>query len=281
MKKNLTMQFRSGAKVSVSSLKEFFDFWNAEDGWRELSTIELSRINNNGLKIRGHYITFNYRNKVIKFYFNSSKQLDNTLGMIADQFFKEQYKWLNVRDKVVIDIGANIGDTAIYFALNGAKHVYAFEPYPYSYEIAKRNIKLNKLEGKVTLFNEAVSAKGEYITINPNFENTEGSDLKEFAKGTKVRITTLEEIVERLNIKRAVLKMDCEGCEYAVLLNASYETLSHFDQIMVEYHYGYRNFRKVKKIRFKLKHTSPFYLYNREAEKHEMYVGMIIAEKFG
>jgi len=53
-----------------------------------------------------------------------------------------------------VDVGAASGDTAIYFALNGAKHVYAFEPYPYSYNIAKENIKLNHLEDKITMLNE-------------------------------------------------------------------------------------------------------------------------------
>ena len=54
------------------------------------------------------------------------------IWLINENFIKEQYKWLDVEGKNVVDVGANIGDTAIYFALKGAKHVYAFEPYPYS-----------------------------------------------------------------------------------------------------------------------------------------------------
>ena len=36
-------------------------------------------------------------------------------------FVYEEYKFLEVAGKTVIDVGANIGDTAIYFGINGLK----------------------------------------------------------------------------------------------------------------------------------------------------------------
>jgi len=38
------------------------------------------------------------------------------------------YDWLDVKGKRVLDVGASIGDTAVYFALRGAREVVAFEP---------------------------------------------------------------------------------------------------------------------------------------------------------
>lgn len=35
---------------------------------------------------------------------------------------------------MVIDVGANIGNSAIYFLVNGASRVFAFEPYEFSYK---------------------------------------------------------------------------------------------------------------------------------------------------
>ena len=154
-----------------------------------------------------------------------------------------QYKWLDVKNRDVVDIGANIGDTAIYFALKGAKHVYAFEPYPYSYNIAKKNIRLNHLEDKITLLNEGCGKSGS-IAIKEDYKNTVGTDLKNFKEGKKIRIESLDEIIKRFNLKHAVLKVDCEGCEYDLILNASDEALHAFDQIIMEYHYGYRNLVK-------------------------------------
>ena len=71
----------------------------------------------------------------------------------------------NLKNKVIIDIGANIGDTSLLFANEGSE-VYSYEPVPPIYEIALRNIKLNPdLENKVHLFNKAVSDKEGTIEI--------------------------------------------------------------------------------------------------------------------
>jgi len=190
----------------------------------------------------------------------------------------EQYKILDVSNKDVVDVGAALGDTAIYFALKGAKHVYAFEPHPYSYNIAKKNIKLNHLENKITLLNEGCG-KRRFVTIKEDYENTGSTDLKNFKEGKKIRIVSLDEIVKRFNLIHAALKVDCEGCEYNFILNASNEALHAFDQIIMEYHYGYRNLVKgLRQAGFKVKYSLPKYSNNTEAEDSNMYVGLIYAE---
>jgi hypothetical protein len=68
-----------------------------------------------------------------------------------DRFLPE-----GVEDKTIVDIGAYIGDTAIYFALLGAKRVIAFEPYPLLYRILLENINLNNLGDQIKAKNVAV-----------------------------------------------------------------------------------------------------------------------------
>jgi FkbM family methyltransferase len=192
----------------------------------------------------------------------------------------EAYKWLNVKGKEVVDVGANIGDTPIYFAVNGAKHVYAFEHYPFSYRIALKNIRLNKLEKKVTLLNEAISNENKTIYINGNYKSTGSDDLKEFKKGKKIKVVTLEEIVKRFKLKDAVLKIDCEGCEYPTLLNTPNEVLRNFEQIMLEYHYGYLNLKKkLEEAGFKVKVSSPKYHFNDRAQNPHMLLGYFYAQR--
>jgi len=189
-------------------------------------------------------------------------------------------KILDVKGKDVVDVGANVGDSAIYFALKGARHVYAFEPYPYSYNIAKKNIKLNHLEDKITLLNEGCGKSG-FVTIKEDYENTGGTDLKNFKEGKKIKIESLDEIVKRFSLKHAELKVDCEGCEYDLILNASDEALKAFDQIIMEYHYGYRNLVKgLEQAGFKVKYSLPKYFYSREAEDNNTYpyIGLIYAK---
>ena len=57
-------------------------------------------------------------------------------------------------------------------------------PYPYSYNIAKRNIRLNHLEDKSTLLNEGCGKSGS-VTIKEDYENTGSTDLKNSKKERK------------------------------------------------------------------------------------------------
>jgi len=269
LKKTLTIKFRDGKSAYFKSKKEYFGFWNQELGQKEL----LKTVKNiQNYKIKGNNIELRYRNKKLYFYLNG-------IGDINANFIEEQYKWLDVEGKNVVDVGANVGDTAIYFALKGAKHVYAFEPYPYSYNIAKKNIKLNHLEDKITLLNEGCDKSG-FVTIKEDYKNVGGTDLKNFKEGKKIRIESLDEIVKRFNLKHAALKVDCEGCEYNLILNASDEALKAFDQIIMEYHYGYKNLvKRLRRAGFIVKYSLPDYGYNIEAEDSNMYIGLIYAKR--
>ena len=68
-------------------------------------------------------------------------------------FEEEDYKFLNVKNKNILDIGAFVGDSPIYFILKGAKKVYAIEPHPDVYNEMLENIKLNSMEDKIIFSN--------------------------------------------------------------------------------------------------------------------------------
>jgi len=52
--------------------------------------------------------------------------------------YNDEYQSLSIENKEIIDIGANNGDTPIYFAMRGASNVIALEPLPKNYEFAKK-----------------------------------------------------------------------------------------------------------------------------------------------
>ncbi|WMT55535.1 MULTISPECIES: FkbM family methyltransferase [unclassified Acidiplasma] len=110
------------------------------------------------------------------------------VGDIGGCFVREEYKFLNVKDKVVVDIGSNMGDSSIYFALNGAEKVIALEPVPYSFNLAVDNIKENNLEGKVELLNAGYGSDGDIVVD----ENYSGQNLISSEKGKKVKIYSLK-----------------------------------------------------------------------------------------
>jgi FkbM family methyltransferase len=153
---------------------------------------------------------------------------------IYDVFEIEDYKFLNVKDKNVLDIGAFVGDSPIYFILKGAKKVYAIELHPDAYKEMLENIKLNNMKDKIIPINIGISYEKDYITISTTI-NIQDTLLKSKGNGIKVPAGKLSDIVEKYNIDAQVLKMDCEGCEYDIILK-DYDIIKEFDEIGFEYH---------------------------------------------
>jgi FkbM family methyltransferase len=193
-------------------------------------------------------------------------------------FVTEPYKMLDCKSRDVIDIGANIGDTAIYFATRGARRVYGYEPYPYTYNLAKRNVALNKLGGRIRMFNEGCSGKSFTLVVNPNLDNHGSSPVMGFKKGVKVGMHTLEELVKRHGIKDGALKMDCEGWEYDIIFNTDDKTLRKFHNMAIEYHYGYKALAsKLEGAGFRVSHTSPSYVPKNMVEPNSRQCGLLYA----
>ncbi|MEM3860264.1 MAG: FkbM family methyltransferase [Candidatus Micrarchaeaceae archaeon] len=215
-------------------------------------------------------ITFKYKGKLLNFTGTQNN------GALIDVFLTEDYSFLRCENEDVVDIGANIGDSAVYFALNGAKKVIALEPYPYSYSSAELNIKNNKLSNIITLLNAGYGNDGT-ITVSEDFRNGR-SDLVESKHGRKIPLYSLRSIIEQYNLQNPVLKMDCEGCEYN-LLNEADEIIRKFKRIQIEYHYGYRNLKnKLESAGFKVTFTGPIKEYNKMSLNPHISRGYIYAE---
>lgn len=148
---------------------------------------------------------------------------------IYEQFFsRNPYIRLKVQNKIVVDIGGGVADTAILFMIDHAKRVYAFEPDPKRYCAARKNIKLNKI-------------KDVYI-INKGVKNLE--DINNYSKA-----------------KRMVLKSDCEGAEHAIFKNSTKKAFERYDEIIMEFHNGYLDIKEIlEEAGFYVTHTfSPYY----------------------
>ena len=187
-------------------------------------------------------------------------------------FFEEVYKMFPVKDQTVLDVGANNGDSSIYFALKGAKKIIAIEPFPANYELAKKNIELNNLQKIIDIDLAGCSNKPGFITVD-NKKSGGGASLTSASTGTKIPLFSLKNILEQNKLNSAVLKMDCEGCEYDSILNTDDEILKKFSTIIIEYHYGYQNLvEKLENCGFQVKKTSPMYYSN-------YHIGYIYATK--
>ena len=138
---------------------------------------------------------------------------------------------------IVIDIGGHIGSFAIGCALGGVS-VISFEPEPENYQMFEANIKLNKLEKNIILHNKGISINGKdaylYIDeINPGSHSMiKGCVDHKGSKKIVVETVTLDTITKDLPSVK-VLKLDCEGLEYDILM---WSDLSKVERIVAELH---------------------------------------------
>ncbi len=158
-------------------------------------------------------------------------------------FYDRIYGLINVRDKDVIDVGAFIGDTAIYFVNKGARRVVAVEPHPRAFEELLRNMINLGLSSRVIPINAALASTSGFIDVpldldlgaimamyfGPMMRSTYSNS------NVKIRLITLKELINETNVDTDVLKMNCEGCEYDVILN-DYDHLRLFREVVFEYH---------------------------------------------
>jgi len=212
-------------------------------------------------KERG-FLQFRYKGKELRFYYDSGKRMMETLGMIRDEFINQESARIEVKKRDVVDIGAYVADTSILFALNGARHVYALEPYPYFYGLGMKNIEANRLSKKITLLNAACGSENSTVEISDketNFSRVQSTKRK----GKGIGIMSLENVIKKYNLKGASLKVDCEGCEYDIILKTDSNMLRRFDNIQIEYHYGYSNLvKRLREVGFKVSFTKPVKKYN-------------------
>jgi FkbM family methyltransferase len=220
-------------------------------------------------------LSFYYLNKMVKIKIYKEGIYN---GEVAS--FIGDYDFLGPIDgNTVIDIGANIGDSSIYFALKNASKVIGIEPYKWSYDMATQNIALNELENLVMIIHAGYGKSG-FMEIEDKITDI-GTELKEFKGGIKIPIMSLKDIVEFVggNIKgKLLLKMDCEGCEYGILQETS-EVLSKFDKIIIEYHYGCESLKtKLEESGFQVTYTKPHEWFERKGGRH-LVQGYIYAKR--
>ena len=155
------------------------------------------------------------------------------------------YQFRNVKDKVFIDIGANIGVATVIMALlNPESVVYSFEPIKEVYDILCKNIEINNIKNVISV-NCAISNKTDTVILHKflgfsgasticadqsTFNNHYGSTSE-----TTVICLSFDEFIEDRKIDNIhLLKIDCEGAEYDILYDSKH--LKCIDNMVGEFH---------------------------------------------
>jgi FkbM family methyltransferase len=140
----------------------------------------------------------------------------------------------------VIDVGAGLGDFTILAASAASLGlVHAYEPFEESHQLLKRNLSLNHIDG-VTCFQEAAGRSGTRLSAADSSKEAVSTAFAETSEPSSVPSINLRQMLARLPSGSCdLLKIDCEGCEYELLLSAEADSLRRIQRITMEAHDGY------------------------------------------
>ena len=126
----------------------------------------------------------------------------------------------------IIDIGSNIGQTAMTFAKIAGEQsmVYGFEPDPVNYSKAMENLKLNSFKN-IEILNLGLGSKSEELNLKINSPLNRGGnriDKNKTKDSFIIKVEMLDSLFENKKIKKIdLIKIDVEGFELEVLKGAS------------------------------------------------------------
>ena len=148
-------------------------------------------------------------------------------------FQQEVYRFVSRNPRpIIIDGGANIGLSAIYFRkLYPQSHIIAFEPDPDHFALLRKNLRAFGYHDIETR-NEALWVQaGEHSFLR---DGAEAGRLARFSDQATQKVSCVR-LKEHLKHPVDMLKLDIEGAETDVLLDCR-DALTNVAHIFVEYH---------------------------------------------
>jgi FkbM family methyltransferase len=171
--------------------------------------------------------------------------------------FPRRHYPVRAGDRVIVDVGANIGAFTVYAAREAPEaRIIALEPFPGTRARLTESVSSNGLAGRVAVLDcalagssgvgamdEADDIPSQYrriyseATRTLNAEHRGKAGLAQSTEGIAVRKITMAEVLDEAKVESAdFVKMNIHGSEYEVLLSTPAQVLRRCARIAVQYH---------------------------------------------
>jgi FkbM family methyltransferase len=144
-------------------------------------------------------------------------------------------------EDIVVDVGVHIGGFSYSALSRGARQVFGFEVDPSNCECARQN--LSQFGDRARIQNRAVWRSDQpagtlRFSSSPDRANTGGGSVFWDRDGLDVAATPFDDVIREISEggRRRIhlLKIDCEGSEFPILLTA--RQIGSIDRIVGEFH---------------------------------------------
>jgi FkbM family methyltransferase len=141
----------------------------------------------------------------------------------------------------VIDIGGHVGTFSCRLGqLHAGARVQAFEPSATTAAFLRGNVLRNGFADRVSVHEVALAATTGFAVFD---DNGAGSGLNGLAAAghaagtaTKVETVAFDDIIATTNAPVDLVKIDCEGGEYDLVLGSSPDSWANVQRVVIEWH---------------------------------------------
>jgi len=168
---------------------------------------------------------------------------DNYLGHIMAEVYKEQLYapfLVGKKDLTILDIGANVGVTALYFSDFGK--VFSVEPAKEHFKCLSEMVKYNKLEDKITPINKALFIDSNKLPFYHNKNRTmyslHSAVNDNSSEPEMVDCIRLDDLMKEFKIDNVdMMKLDVEGSEVEIISSDGFKNVADkIKLIIIERH---------------------------------------------
>lgn len=142
-----------------------------------------------------------------------------------------QYNGFDVKGRVVLDVGANIGSFSRWALDHGAKHVHGYEPSPDTFEILKKNKVADMTITHAAILGDRKPTIPLYLSHTMPADNT----IRPRRGRQAVEVPARCFWDELSKNKPSAVKLDAEGVEYDIMVKPFPKYVEEF---AVEIHIG-------------------------------------------
>lgn len=199
----------------------------------------------------------NVFDKPFKFH-DGESFVDTFMELFRDEIYKFEP---SPDSRVILDCGANMGLSVLYFAQNYPNHqIIAFEPERLIFDILQENVETFQLKN-VTLHNKAVWTKTE--TLKFYSDGGMGGRVNEAYSNRQPVLIDAVPLSDYITEDVDFLKLDVEGAEDEVLRHCASQ-LHKVQHIFFEYHNKLQNKQSLHEL-LDLVHQQGFKYYIKES----------------
>lgn len=157
-----------------------------------------------------------------------------------DCYQLKKIEWDARPERQVVDIGANVGVTALVLAQIPGAHVTCYEPDPGNCALLRQNLELNGVTN-ARVFEAAVANVNGTLEFQTDAESTGGRLVGERsapnARTLRVAAVNLDRVLDQCGSHEVdLIKCDCEGGEYALVEQITPRHVTRIRHLSIEVH---------------------------------------------